>query len=200
MNIDRTTTAVIAVHLERDIVGGDGAMAGFFHEQVVERDVLATAARFLELARRTGVPVIYTRVAFAPDYSDMHANSPLLAGTRDSLALRDGTPGAEIVEEVAPGPDDIIITHQRVGGFEGSTLQHELDVRHIDTIVMLGVATNASVESTARRASDLGYRVIVLEDACSAATQEAHDATIGSLGLLGEVSTTAEVAAALAAN
>jgi nicotinamidase-related amidase len=197
MNLNCTSTAVIAVHLEQDIVGADGAMAHFFHDQVVERNVLNVAARFLEIARRAGLPTIYTRVAFAPDYSNMHANSPLLAGTRDAQALRDGTAGAEIAPEVAPGPNDIVVSHQRVGGFEGSSLQHELESRGIDTVIFLGVATNASVESTARQASDKGFRVIVLENACSAATREAHQATIASLGMFGEISTTAEVAAAL---
>lgn len=61
------------------------------------------------------------------------------------------------------------------------------------------MATNASVESTARQASDLGYRTIIVADACSAADPAAHDAAIASLGLLGEITTTAEAVEALSA-
>jgi nicotinamidase-related amidase len=198
MDIDPTTTAVIAVHLEQDIVGAGGALSDFFHEQVEARQVLAVAARFLDAARAAAIPVIYTRVAFAQDYSNMQANSPLLAGTRDSGALRDGTPGAEIVPQVAPGPDDIVVTHQRVGGFVGSSLGAELETRGISTLVIFGVATIASVESTARQASDLGFRVILAEDACSATTLEAHQASIAALGFLAEISNTTELADAFA--
>ena len=59
------------------------------------------------------------------------------------------------------------------------------------------MATNASVEGTARQASDLGYRTIIVADACSAADQGSHDASIASLGLLGEITTTAEAVEAL---
>ena len=54
------------------------------------------------------------------------------------------------------------------------------------------------MESTGRSAGDLGYRVIVVEDACAAADQATHDATIASFGLLGEVASADEVIAALA--
>lgn len=198
MDIDRMSTAVIAVHFEQDVVGDGGALAGPFREQIVARDVLAVAARFLAQARAAAIPVIYTRVAFAPDYSDMTPNSPLLRGTRDAHALRNGSRGVEIVPEVAPEPGDTIVTHQRVGGFEGSSLRSELDGRGISTVVLLGVATTASVESTARQASDLGYRVIVAEDACSAPTLEAHQASIDALAWLTEIATTDELAAAFA--
>jgi nicotinamidase-related amidase len=65
--------------------------------------------------------------------------------------------------------------------------------------VITGVATNMSVESTARSAGDLGYRTIVVSDACSAAAPEVHEASLASLGMLGEVITAADVLAALKA-
>jgi nicotinamidase-related amidase len=187
MNIDPTTTAVVAVHLENDVVAADGFLAGMFRQQVEERAVLTTAAAVLEGARAAGIPVLYTRVAFKADYSDMHANSPMLAGSKGTGGFVVDTHGTEIAAEVAPGPDDVVVTHQRVGGFQGSTLQRELDARDVRTVVILGVATNVSVESTARWATDLGYDVVLVEDACSAATLEAHQASVASLGMLAEI-------------
>ena len=100
-----------------------------------------------------------------------------------------------------PGPqrDLAIVTHQRVGGFHDSELDEVLRGLGVDTVVFLGVATNASVESTARAASDLGYRVLVVSDACSAATPEAHAASLESLGLLAEITTADDLIAALTA-
>ena len=51
---------------------------------------------------------------------------------------------------------------------------------------------------TGRSAGDLGYRVVIVEDACAAADQATHDATIASFGLLGEVASADDVIAALA--
>ena len=199
MQIDPPSTAVLAIHLQGDIVAPDGAFAGMFQQQVVERDVLATAARVLAGARSAGVQVVYTRVAFAPDYSNMIANSPLLAGTAEAGCLKDGSPLAEIVSEVAPGPQDIVVTHQRVGGFADSNLDEVLQSAGLRTLIVMGVATNASVETTARWASDLAYRTVLVEDACSAANLEAHQASIASLGMLAEITTSAEVLSALTA-
>jgi nicotinamidase-related amidase len=53
------------------------------------------------------------------------------------------------------------------------------------------------VESTGRSAGDLGYRVVLVADACEAATDQAHDATLASFALLGEVVTADEILAAL---
>ena len=200
MELDPPTTAVIAVHYQGDVVGADGAFADFFHGQVKERDVVGVSARVLAAARAAGAMVVYVRVAFAPDYSDMVANSPLLAMTAEAGCLKDGSPLAEIVDEVAPAGDDTVITHKRVGGFTDSGLHALLQSRGIGTLLITGVATNASVESTARQASDLGYRTVIVEDACSAATLEAHQASIASLSLLAEIVMSGDVVAALDAS
>ena len=197
--IDPTRTALVAVHVQNDIVGPDGAFAPFFRAEIDRVGTLATAARLLDAARTAGVPVIYTRVAWRPDYSDLHANSPLLNIVVQQNCLVDGTPGAAITDELAPQDTDRVVTHQRVGGFHDSELDEVLRGLGVDTVAFLGVATNASVEGTARAASDLGYRVLVVSDACSAATPEAHGASLESLGLLAEITTTDDVLAALTA-
>jgi nicotinamidase-related amidase len=199
MELDPRTTAVVAVHYQGDIVGPDGAFAGFFHQQVAERGVLGVTSRVLDAARAAGVPVVYTRVAWQPDYSDLDANSPLLGIVVQSGCLKDGSPLADIVAEVAPADGDNVVTHKRVGGFTGSRLHELLQSKGVQTVLFTGVATNASLEGTARQASDLGYRVVVVEDACSAATPAAHQASIESLGLLAEIASAADITAALSA-
>ena len=86
-----------------------------------------------------------------------------------------------------------------MGGFTDSGLHELLQGKGVQTVVLAGVATNASLEGTARQASDLGYRTVVVEDACSAATPAAHQASIESLGLLAEIATASDVADALSA-
>jgi biuret amidohydrolase len=57
----------------------------------------------------------------------------------------------------------------------------------IDTIVLMGVATNLAIESTARAGSDLGYRTLIVSDACSTISEAAHVASLESLQMLAEI-------------
>ena len=196
MELDPHTTAVVAIHCQGDVVGAAGALAGMFHEQVVERDVIARVGDLLDAGRRAGCATVFTRIAFAPDYSDLVPNSPILSDIPVLGCMKDGSESAEIVPELRPHPTDVVLTHQRVGGFT-ERMSLELVARGITTVVFCGVATNVSVESTARAATDRGYRVIVVEDACSAATPEIHAAAIGSLGVLATITSVGEVTAAL---
>jgi biuret amidohydrolase len=197
MELNPERTAVIAIHCQGDIVSGEGAFAPFFHDQIVSRTVISKIGGLLHAARNTGMTVIYTRVAFKPDFSDLDANSPLLKVVEQSGCLKDGSALADIIPELKPTATDVVITHQRVGGFVPE-LTTVLEERGIDTLVFAGVATNASLESTARSASDAGYRVIIAEDAASATTLAAHQASIESLGLLAEIASTDDIMTAAA--
>lgn len=192
MELQTERTAVIAIHCQGDIVSGEGAFAPFFYEEVKRRAVIEKVRGLLGAARHVGLHVVYTRVAFAPDYSDLVPNSPLLQRVQQGGSLKDGSALADIVEPLAPAPQDTVITHTTVGGLTPE-LQQLLSERNIDTLLFAGVATNVSVESTARAAVDLGYKVFVVEDACSAATPEAHQATVDSLSLLSGITTVQEV-------
>ena len=199
-SFDPVRTAVVAVHLEGDIVGADGALAPFFRAEIERTGVLDKIGQVLREARATGIKVIYTRVAFQPGYPDLIPNSPLLAMTVQHGCLVDGTPGTAIVDELAPQAGDVVITHTRVTGFHSSSLDVLLRGNGIDTVVFVGVATNLSVEGTARIASDMGFRTVVVADACSAGSQAAHQASLESLGLLAEITTTEEFLSSITAH
>ena len=82
---------------------------------------------------------------------------------------------------------DVVLTHHRVSCFHGAELDVVLRGAGIDTVVLAGVATNLAVESTARAGADLGYRVLVVSDACSTTSKTAHDASLASLAMFAEI-------------
>ncbi|MGV2852863.1 cysteine hydrolase family protein [Glutamicibacter sp. AGC13] len=192
MIFNPSRTAVVSIHNQGDIIGPNGAFAEMFHEQITRRNVVGQLAGLLEGARTAGASIIYTRIAFAPDFSDLVPNSPLLQMVKQAGCLVDGTESAAIIPPLIPSPGDAVITNQQVGGL-GTELAELLRSRNIGTLLIAGVATNISVESTARAGVDHGYRVVIVEDACSAATEAAHAASIESLGQLATILTCDEI-------
>ncbi|ADU29132.1 cysteine hydrolase family protein [Evansella cellulosilytica] len=186
--LETSRSVLLSLHLQHDIVSKAGKFANFFSSQAEERNVIKNCEQVINEARLIGMPVIHAAVCFNDDYSDLHVNGPLLAMVKQMEALKKGE-GAAFFDEVAPYEGEYVIEHQRVGPFEGTNLSQILKDSGSDTVILFGVATNIVVETTARIASDKGYNVIVVEDCCSAATLEAHKASLETLSLLATITT-----------
>lgn len=118
-----------------------------------------------------------------------------------------GQPGVEFQPELAPLAHEQVLEKNVPDAFINSGLERWLRVRGIEDLVIVGVSTNNSVESTARSAGNLGFRTQVLADACFAFEQRdffghlrsATDVHAMALGnLQGEYAQVLESAAALA--
>ena len=197
MELNRDKTAVLGLHWQSDVISEKGPFGTLFAVEAEKNDVVRNTRELFTAARAGGLPIIYTRIAFAPGYGDMVANSPLYHMVREAGAMVAGTPGTEIIDELAPQTGELVLTTTRVSGFANSSLDLLLRSRGIDTLLLTGVATNITVEGTARHASDLGYRVIVLSDCTSSDSPETHVAALNTLGVLTEVATSADVIGAL---
>ena len=97
-----------------------------------------------------------------------------------------------------PQESDVVVVKRTVGAFYGTDLADRLRERDIDTVVMVGLATTMGVESTARAASDHGFRVVFAADAMSGMTASEHEhALTVVLPRFGDVSNTEHVLAQL---
>ena len=66
--------------------------------------------------------------------------------------------------------------------------------RGVTQIVLAGIATSAGVESTARSAYDLGYNVVLCEDAMTDRDADAHRHSVEKIfPRIGETDTTAAI-------
>ncbi len=80
----------------------------------------------------------------------------------------------QIHPELAPLPEDIIVTKKRICAFAGSDLDIVLRSNGIDNLVFTGVATSGVVLSTFTEALDKDYRICVISDACKDRDEELH--------------------------
>lgn len=86
-----------------------------------------------------------------------------------------GTEGANIIEELKPLQNDLIIHKRRYSGFFQTDLDISLREEGIMELELVGVCTNICVLYTAVSARMLNYKVTVLKDAVASFDQRAHD-------------------------
>jgi nicotinamidase-related amidase len=133
-------------------------------------DVLAQAVRLSEAFRTRSLPVIHTRLSFAPDFGDAFA-------PRAQRPLPNVNPGPgwdEAAEALEVHPTDLKVVKHQWSAFHGTDLDVQLRRRQIAGIVLSGLATSIGVESTARAAMDHGYNVTIAEDAVTDLNPVAH--------------------------
>jgi len=142
------------------------------------RDCLASGARVLSAARASGVPVIHTRVQFAPDGSD---GGVFVRKVRALEQLYGGGPLSELMPEVAPVEGELVITKQYASAFFGTSLASTLVARGIDTVVLVGVSTSGCIRATGVDAVQHGFIPLVVRDAVGDRTSQTHDANLFDL-------------------
>ena len=86
-----------------------------------------------------------------------------------------GTWEAQVIDELAPLPDDYPVPKYRWSAFFQTYLDLALRTRHIDTLIIAGGSTDVGVASTAFAARDLDYSVVIASDACTSPEQDNHD-------------------------
>lgn len=196
MNLDRNTTAVLALHWINDIVSEGGAFGGRFAGEVARTGTAGHARRVLTAARQTGVPVFYTGSSTSPD----------TRAHRECTAVR-RHPASRGVPRRRRRRRDPAGTGPR-GGRHGARHRPGLRVhRHRPARSTPGarhrdrrpdrVSTHITVQSSALAAVDLGYRVVIASDATSADSAATHEHALRALAVLCDVATSSEIVDAL---
>ena len=173
--LDPARTALLVVHMAKGVAGQvDTPFNRLFRERAEKAGIIRVQVRLLDGFRRAQGKVVYTLVTYQPGLPGVRPNSPLFRTLVQSPTLLQGTPAVEVIDDIAPRPDEPVVRGQAANGFDGTTLDTILRVAVVDTLVLVGIATDVAVESTARAASDRQYRTIVVSDACQADSDEAH--------------------------
>ena len=84
-----------------------------------------------------------------------------------------GSPEAEFMPQVAPRPDEIVLDKPGSGAFTGTGLDELLRNLEIEHVILCGISYDAGVESTLRSATDRGYGLVLVPDACATFDRDA---------------------------
>ena len=82
--------------------------------------------------------------------------------------------GNEIVAEIAPGPQDIVIYKQKPSGFFGTNMASYLTLLGCDSVIVTGTTTSGCVRATVLDAFSLNYRISLAEEGCFDRSQASH--------------------------
>lgn len=180
--VDPAHTAVIVVDMENDFA----AKGGMFDRAGVDisgaQKAIAPTAKVLAAARQAGLKIIYLKMGYRPDLSDLGAADSvnrarhLKFGVGQTIRAPDGresrvlirdTWNTDIVTELKPQAGDIVMYKTRFSGFYQTDLDATLKKLGIKHLIVTGVTTSICVESTVRDAMFRDYLCILLRDCMS---------------------------------
>ncbi|MFF5010493.1 cysteine hydrolase family protein [Streptomyces phaeochromogenes] len=142
---------------------------------MVDPDVVDRIAHAIEGARKAGVPVMYSNLGYRPGYPELDDESrvPLAASGQLVLGVSDREH-----EKVARQEGDYVFRAVRISAFHGSDLDAVLRSLDINHLVITGITTGGTVFGTMSEATDKGFGVTVLSDACADPDPELHPALL----------------------
>ena len=218
IKLDTARTAVIVVDMQNDF----GSKGGMFDRAGIDisgiQKAVAPTAKVLTSARRAGIKIIYLKMGYRPDLSDLGAPDSvnrarhLRLGVGQAVRAPDGresrilirdTWNTDIVSDLKPQAGDEVVYKTRFSGFYETGLDAKLKKLGIRHLVFTGCTTSICVDSTVRDAMFRDYLPVLLADCMSepigyGLPRSNHDASLlAAEVLLGWVSSSEQFAKAI---
>ena len=179
LEVDVGRSAVLVIDMQNEF----GSKGGMFDRAGIDISMIQSAidptTKVLAAARQAGIKIIYLKMGFRPDLSDLGAaDSPnrirhLRLGVGETMPAPDGTEGrilirdtwnTAILPELEPQADDVVIYKHRFSGFYQTNLDTILQQLGVKTLIVTGCTTSVCVESTVRDAMFRDYACVLLAD------------------------------------
>ncbi|MEV5010350.1 isochorismatase family cysteine hydrolase [Streptomyces sp. NPDC056159] len=192
-------TALLVIDMQNDFV-----LEGYPMEVSMARHRIPRMQEVVAECRAAGIPVVYTQHILL----DTFDVSPLESTYNPALlsaGMREGTFGAQVVDDLKPETHDVVVVKHRYDAFHNTRLENVLTsisgLREVDTVIIIGTLTEVCCDSTARGAYMRDFKVAFVGDATGALSEEAQAATENTIGtFFGRVLTTGELVAEIRAN
>jgi len=179
ITIETAKTAVIVVDMENDFVSKGGMMDHAGLDISMNQRAVGPTAKVLASARQAEIKIIYLKMGFKPDLSDLGSSDSvnrmrhIFFGVGQTMRTPNGTEGrflirdtwnTDIVPELRPQAGDLIIYKNRFSGFYQTDLDAILKRLQAKYLIFTGVTTSVCVESTLRDAMFRDYLPVLLAD------------------------------------
>lgn len=189
-DIEPTKTALVVIDLQNAFM--DEAVGHAVCPAAI--DIVPTVNRLARALRAAGGGVFWVRMTHdarcLEDWSVAHEIAIPKMRDKRIAALTAGSKGHALWPDLDVLPEDEIVDKYRYSGFLPGTseLPDRLRTRGFDTLLVTGTVTNVCCESSARDASMLNFRTIMVSDGNAAASQAEHDAALAAFyNIFGDV-------------
>jgi nicotinamidase-related amidase len=197
----RGETALLLVDMQRVwvIPGADPAHPerepdDYYYRQLHDV-VVPNQMRLVAAARAVGVEVVHTIIeSLTADGRDRSLDHKL-----SNIHLPRGAPEAQVIAELAPAPDEIVLPKTSSGVFNSTNIDYVLRNLGVRFLLVAGIVTDQCVDMAVRDGADRGYMVTCIADACATYTDARHRAALAAFGGYCWISDTATVEARLRA-
>lgn len=193
--VDPATTALVVVDMQNAFVAEGGT-----YETPDARDNVPNVRLLLDFARTKGMPVIWTQSDHSAPYSGIMLKK--FPAIREDKVLWRGEESFELFGDMPqPRPGEHRVVKHKYDAFFETDLDAILRNLGVDTLVIVGTATNVCCESTARSAFFRDYQVAFPSDANASFDPGMHAAALATIDMFfGRVMTTAELLVEMATN
>ena len=187
IRLDPRTTALLVIDIQNTYmeVDSDPLEAGRWEpfRERMNNTVIPNTAQLIEYCRARGVEIMFARIACLKSDGRDRSLSQKKPGFNYLLLPKDRE-DSQLVPELTPAGDDIVVIKTTDSALTGTNLRLILRNMEISDVIVAGIFTDQCVSSTVRSLADESFGVIVVEDCCAAATEELHLNELRSINMI----------------
>jgi nicotinamidase-related amidase len=180
--VEPDRAALLVIDLQKGEFNPDKIAAepqqAYLFERIREA-VIPNGQKLLAACRAAGVEVIYTVVeSLTLDGRDRSLDYKI-----SGIFFPKGAWGAEVLDELKPLPNEIVIPKTSSSLFNSTNFEYVLRNLGVEYVMVMGILTDQCVETAVRDGCDRGFLMTLIDDACATSSEQRHqEALIGFKG------------------
>jgi len=175
--IEPKRAALLVIDLQKGIYNDKRLSSeperAYLHDRI-GHSVVPNGQRLIATCRSVGVEVIYTVIeSLTLDGRDRSLDYKI-----SGLFAAKGSREAEVIDELAPLDNEIVIPKTSSSLFNSTNFEYVLRNLGVQYLMVMGIVTDQCVETTVRDGCDRGFLMTVIEDACAASSEQRHEESL----------------------